>query len=84
MNHTHRPVRETKNGKRRRKKQTRRRSSPSTRLYPLLVMKFALTLLLLLACLYVMIVSNCEPSEKHWAYGLLGSLVAYWFGVNSK
>jgi hypothetical protein len=81
MNHTQPSVREMKKGTtlrprdsaKQRKRPSRSNASTS------LVMKFSITLLLLLACLYVIILSKCTPNEKHWAYGLVGSLVGHWF-----
>lgn len=42
-------------------------------------MQFALSLGLLVAALVVILVPSFDPSIKHWAFGLTGTILGFWF-----
>jgi hypothetical protein len=44
-----------------------------------IVIQGGLTIILLVAGLYVILSKQYEPSDKHWAFGTIGTLVGYWF-----
>ena len=38
-----------------------------------------ITVVLLLAALYVILSKEYEPADKHWAFGVVGTITGYWF-----
>jgi hypothetical protein len=42
-------------------------------------MQVNISIILLLASLYVILSSKYGPRDKHWAYGIVGTLIGYWF-----
>jgi hypothetical protein len=43
-----------------------------------LVMQIVVSLALLLACLLVVLSNKYDPNSKHWAFGMLGTIVGFW------
>jgi hypothetical protein len=41
-------------------------------------MQIVVTLALLLACLLVVLSDKYDPNSKHWAFGMLGTIVGFW------
>ena len=41
-------------------------------------MPVIITVVLLVAALYVILARNFSPQDKNWAYGTLGTLVGFW------
>jgi len=42
------------------------------------IIQIGLSLVLLLASLFVILSKLYEPGEKHWAYGIIGTLIGFW------
>jgi hypothetical protein len=45
---------------------------------PQFLMQSVITLVLLLPSLVVIMKKNYDPSQKHWAYGTIGTIVGFW------
>jgi hypothetical protein len=43
-----------------------------------LAMRFLITVVLLVVGVYIILSSQFTPTDKHWAYGTVGTLVGYW------
>jgi hypothetical protein len=41
-------------------------------------MQVAISLIVLVAALFIVISKAYEPADKHWAYGSLGTILGYW------
>ncbi|HEX4156935.1 MAG TPA: hypothetical protein VHY79_00540 [Rhizomicrobium sp.] len=41
-------------------------------------MPVVITVVLLVAALYMILARNYSPQDRHWAYGTLGTLVGFW------
>ncbi len=41
-------------------------------------MQVAISLIVLIAALFIVISKAYEPADKHWAYGSLGTILGYW------
>ncbi len=42
------------------------------------LVQIIISVLLLLASLFVVLSSKYAPKDKHWAYGTIGTLVGFW------
>jgi hypothetical protein len=43
------------------------------------IVRISFSILLLCASLYVILFSKVDPTQKHWAYGTIGTIVGFWF-----
>jgi hypothetical protein len=43
-----------------------------------LLMQVLVTLVVLIACLFVILSKGYDPNSQHWAYGTVGTLVGFW------
>jgi hypothetical protein len=43
-----------------------------------MTMQIVVTVSLLSSCLLVVLSSGYDPNSKHWAFGMLGTLVGFW------
>ncbi|HSU07067.1 MAG TPA: hypothetical protein VLI93_15995 [Acetobacteraceae bacterium] len=43
-------------------------------------MRIGVSLVLLIAALWVILSKRYVPTDRHWAYGIIGSIVGYWLG----
>jgi hypothetical protein len=41
-------------------------------------MQIVVTLCLLVSCLVVVLFDGYDPNSKHWAFGMLGTIVGFW------
>ena len=42
--------------------------------------RVGISLVLLLAALWVILSKRYVPTDRHWAYGTIGTIVGYWLG----
>jgi hypothetical protein len=42
------------------------------------LMQVVVTIILLLACLFMVLSKSYDPNSVHWAYATLGTLVGFW------
>lgn len=43
------------------------------------IMQLAISVLLMIASLFVILSARYGPKDKHWAYGTVGTLLGFWF-----
>jgi hypothetical protein len=42
-------------------------------------MQITISVIVLLASLYMILSSKYGPKDKHWAYGVVGTIIGFWF-----
>ena len=42
------------------------------------IMQVGLSMIFLIAALFVILTKRYAPQDKHWAYGTIGTVVGYW------
>lgn len=42
------------------------------------VVQIAISLILLAAALWVVLSQRYQPTDRHWAYGIIGTVVGFW------
>jgi hypothetical protein len=47
---------------------------------PSLIIQLMVTLVFSAAALYTVLSKNYRPTDRHWAYGALGTILGYWLG----
>jgi hypothetical protein len=45
---------------------------------PILIVQAAMTVIFVGACLYVIVSKRYGPTERHWAFGTLGTILGFW------
>ncbi|MEJ0078137.1 MAG: hypothetical protein WDO17_22385 [Alphaproteobacteria bacterium] len=48
------------------------------------IIQIALSAILLFASLFVILSKLYEPGDKHWAYGIIGTIIGFWLKPPSK
>ena len=43
-----------------------------------ILMRIIVSLVLLLAALWVVLSQRYQPTDRHWAYGIIGTVVGFW------
>jgi hypothetical protein len=51
---------------------------PSERTYRNISMQAIVTLILLLASLFVILSGQYDPNSQHWAFATVGTILGYW------
>lgn len=49
---------------------------------PTLIIQATLTGIFGVACLFVIFSKRYEPTERHWAYGALGTILGFWLRMS--
>jgi hypothetical protein len=47
------------------------------------VMQIFISVIVLLCSLFVVLSKQYEPVEKHWAFGMIGTIVGFWLRVSA-